>query len=217
MVKIPSGTFQMGGEGSDNEQPIHEVKVPEFWMLSTPVTQAQWQAVMGTDPSTFKGPERPVENVSWNDAKKFCDKLSAHTRETYRLSSEAEWEYACRAGSNDRYCFGNDENILGDYAWYDKNSKGETHPVAQKEPNNFNLYDMHGNVWEWCEDTWHDNYKDAPRDGSAWVSEDEPGRVVRGASWDSSNPRDLRSSSRVRYGADSGSLFIGFRCVRSSH
>ena len=183
MIFVPGGAFKMGspkGNGHDDERPQHDVTVPGFYIGKYQITQAQWEAVMGKNPSHFKGdPALPVESVSWNDAKKFCEKLAQMTGKAYRLPSEAEWEYACRAGTT-----GDHAGDLGAMAWYSNNSGGKTHPVGQKQPNAFGLYDMHGNVWEWCEDVWHDNYKDAPIDGSAWLGGGNSSlRVVRGGSW----------------------------------
>ena len=181
MVAIPAGTFLMGSSepGRSEEWPQHQVTVPGFYMSKYEVTQAQWRAVMGTNPSNFKGDNLPVENVSWNDAAKFCRKLSQMTGREYRLPSEAEWEYACRAGTT-----GEDAGNPDAMAWHDANTRSQTHPVGQKQANAFGLYDMHGNVWEWCLDYLHVHYKGAPVDGSAWLSkEDKIGqRIVRGGS-----------------------------------
>ncbi|MCP4455682.1 MAG: formylglycine-generating enzyme family protein, partial [Planctomycetes bacterium] len=200
MIEIPSGEFEMGSEdGEDREKPVHPVKLQAFEISATPITQAQYEAVMGTNPSEFKGADRPVETVSWDDAKVFCERLTKMAKASGRvftLPCEAQWEYACRAGSTTRYCFGDDEAKLGEYAWYDKNSKGQTQPVGQKRPNDWGLYDMHGNVWEWVEDDWHDNYRGAPVDGRAWVDNQRgAARVIRGGSW-GSGARGCRSAIR---------------------
>ena len=171
-VKIPAGSFRMGSTVRPAEQPVHTVSLREFWMGVTEVTQAQWQAVMGYNPSHFKksGPDAPVEMVTWNDAQTFIRKLNTlepHWR--YRLPSEAEWEYACRAGGTAE-AYGPVEAI----AWMAENSGGTTHPVGLKKPNAFGLYDMLGNVPEWCQDTWHPDYHGAPVDGSAWEGGDSP-------------------------------------------
>ena len=210
MIAIPGGTFWMGQTDDerrllkewgwsiyDNERPCHQVTVAPFYIGKYPVTQAQWQAVMGNNPSDFKGADRPVECVSWDDCQEFVKKLNANPshsplnqggqRGVFRLPSEAEWEYACRAGTHTMYSFGDDPARLGDYAWFDDNFNEQTHPVGQLEPNAFGLYDMHGNVWEWVADTYRDNYNGAPTDGSAWGSlgdEDEKEKVLRGGSWD---------------------------------
>jgi formylglycine-generating enzyme required for sulfatase activity len=216
MVSLPAGKFLMGSSESDDEQPPHQVKVNSFAIGKYPITQAQYQAVMGNNPSHFKNnPQNPVERVSWNDAQAFCQKLSQITGKTYRLPTEAEWEYACRAGTTTRYYFGDNDNQLGDYAWYDGNSGGKTHPVGQKKPNGWGLYDMSGNVWEWCEDDWHDSYAGAPDDGTAWLDNDNRSRsrkCLRGGSW-YSNPLFCRSAFRLN--DDSRDLYhsIGFRVV----
>ena len=220
LVYIPGGTFWMGSkdddpEAYDDEKPRHQVTLPAFWMGETPVTQGQYQAVMGSNPSHFQGDlHRPVELVSWNDADRFCQELSRKlSQEIISLPSESQWEYACRGGTDTRYFFGDDAAQLGNYAWYYGNSGNETHPVKQKKPNAWGLYDMHGNVWEWCADQWHDNYQGAPTDGSAWLFSDESkDRLLRGGSWDD-GAKYCRSAYRYlntpafRYG------YLGFRVV----
>jgi formylglycine-generating enzyme required for sulfatase activity len=227
MVSLPAGEFLMGSpdsdpDASDDEKPQHQVKVNSFAIGKYPVTQAQYQAVMGTNPSHFKNnswfknnPQNPVENVSWNDAKAFCQKLSQITGKTYRLPTEAEWEYACRAGTTTRFYFGDDANQLGDYAWYKGNSQNTTHPVGQKKPNAWGLYDMSGNVWEWCEDDWHSSYIGAPTDGSAWIknNNDNDYRILRGGSW-YYYPNNCRSAFRLsNYRRVISDIIVGFRVV----
>ena len=221
MVVIPAGSFMMGSKSTSlfitdknpEEKPQHLVKVPNFLMGRTEVTQGQWKLVMGGNPSYFSacGDACPVENVSWNDVQDFIRKLNQLTGENYRLPSEAEWEHAARAGSATEWNFGNDDSLLGSYAWHAKNSVGQTHPVGQKMPNSFGLYDLYGNTWEWVEDCWHTNYVGAPTDGGAWTNAcSESWRVLRGGSWVDS-PTDLRSAIRVRnypYYRDSS---LGFR------
>ncbi|CCI36453.1 SUMF1/EgtB/PvdO family nonheme iron enzyme [Microcystis aeruginosa] len=227
MVSLPAGEFLMGSPDSDpdawdSEKPPHQVKVNSFAIGKYPVTQAQYQAVMGTNPSHFKNNswfknnlQNPVEQVSWNDAQAFCQKLSQITGKTYRLPTEAEWEYACRAGTTTCYYFGDDANQLGDYAWYKGNSQDKTHPVGQKRPNAWGLYDMSGNVWEWCEDDWHSSYIGAPTDGSAWIknNNDNDYRILRGGSWYNS-PNSCRSAYRNNdTRRDNNSNSYGFRVV----
>ncbi len=217
MIAIPAGSFEMGAEFAD-EQPRHQVQVPAFLLGRTEVTQGQWQAVMGSNPSYFKacGLDCPVENVSWNDAQDFARRLSQKTGKTYRLPSEAEWEYAARAGSRGKWSFGDDESQLVAYAWFDSNSVSATHPVAQKRPNAFGLYDMHGNAWEWVQDTWHVNYQGAPSDGSAWVDGgDQARRVLRGGAW-INYPGNLRSANRFRNEPGYRDNYTGLRIARTN-
>jgi formylglycine-generating enzyme required for sulfatase activity len=221
MVDIPAGKFLMG---SDSEKPIHQVTVKAFRMGKYPVTQAQYEAVMGTNPSKFgSNPNHPVEQVSWFDAQAFCEKLSQLTGQSYRLPTEAEWEYACRAGTQTRFSFGDDQSQLGDYAWFDGNSDSKTHPVGEKRANPWGLYDVHGNVWEWCADQWHERYADKPdnlkQNGNiAWVDGNITNQslmLLRGGSW-SSLPGNCRSAYRKGNFPDGRSSIIGLRVVASS-
>jgi formylglycine-generating enzyme required for sulfatase activity len=215
MAIIPAGDFMMGSEsGSSNKLPVHKVAVRPFYIGRTEVTQAQWQTVLGSLPNVgFKGSERPVERVSWEDVQEFCQRLSEQTGLEFRLPTEAEWEYAARAGTTTEYSFGDDEKMLGDYAWFYKNSGSSTHHVGQKLPNQFGLYDMHGNVLEWCEDNWHENYEGAPSDGSAWLSGgDSTRRVLRGGSW-GGDSYGCRSALRDRDRPDFRRNYIGLRLV----
>ncbi len=176
-VLIPAGEFNMGLPSNDpgrfdDEGPLHHVKISKaFYMSKYEVTQKQWRDVMGNNPSEFKGDNLPVEQVSWEDAQNFIKKLNdMEGTNKYRLPSEAEWEYAARAGTTTRYSFGNDESELGNYAWYYTNSNSRTHEIGQKNPNPWGLYDMIGNVYEWVQDKYHDSYNGAPTDGSSWES-----------------------------------------------
>jgi formylglycine-generating enzyme required for sulfatase activity/tRNA A-37 threonylcarbamoyl transferase component Bud32 len=208
MVEIPGGTLIMGSpaneaERDSDEGPQHQVTVPSFFMGKYELTQAQYQAIMGSNPSAFKGNNRPVEQVSWNDAVTFCEKLSQKTQKNYRLPSEAEWEYACRAGTTTPFYFG--ESITSELVNYNGNytygsaPKGQyrqqTTDVGSFPPNAFGLYDMHGNVWEWCLDDYIDNYSDAPKDGSALTGRSGDIKLLRGGSW-ISKPQGCRSGDR---------------------
>lgn len=232
MIWIPGGTFLMGrypGEQDSGEweDPQHPVTVPGFWMGKYEVTKAQWTAVMGTTPWSGQGfvlddPDSPVVYVSWNDARAFITALNTHTGQTFRLPSEAEWEYACRAGTTTRIYWGDDPSYTEGYAYcwwyYNTYAIGEeyAHVVGLKLPNGFGLYDMSGNVWEFCEDDWHSNYTGAPADGSAWVSSPRgPDRVVRGGGWYGTYYLSgLRSASRNRPSPTSAGSTAGFRLAR---
>ena len=215
MVVIPAGSFVMGSEKNSDEKPPHTVTVRSFLMGKTEVTQQQWEKVMGRNPSLRKdcGPDCPVESIPLDDIQKFINRLNQTTLQKYRLPSEAEWEYAARAGTTTQWAFGDDESTLSSYGWYEGNSGGRIHEVGQKLPNAFGLFDMHGNVWEITEDCWHDNYVGAPQSGVAWKGNCNE-RVRRGGSW-SSGAKGLRSAFRSK--ATSyvfGNHAIGFRLAR---
>ncbi|MCK5186398.1 MAG: formylglycine-generating enzyme family protein [Deltaproteobacteria bacterium] len=219
-VLIPAGEFEMGSPSGeedrwDNEGPVHTVKIEKAYYLGKyEVTQEQWREVMGTNPSSFKGDDLPVEQVSWNDAQDFVRKLNAREgTDKYRLPSETEWEYAARAGTTTRYSFGNDESDLGDYAWYSDNPGSKTHQVGQKQPNPWGLYDMHGNVWEWVQDRSHSSYDGAPTDGSAWESGSSVYRSSRGGSC-FTLAGSCRSASRCGYDPGYRSRLLGFRLLQ---
>jgi formylglycine-generating enzyme required for sulfatase activity len=232
-VRIPAGEFWMGTseeaiealikrypdvnrEWFESEKPRHRVTISQpFYLGIHPVTQAQWEAVMGSNPSYFEGkPDHPVEQVSWEEVQQFLQRLNdRRDGNLYRLPSEAQWEYACRAGSTDAYCFGDEEGQLGKYAWYGNNAGVTTHPVGQKQPNAWGLYDMHGNVWEWVQD-WYGPYTaDALTDPSGPTT--GAGRVVRGGCW-----YDPAQYARSAYGyrdppGDRIDV-LGFRCLSSA-
>jgi formylglycine-generating enzyme required for sulfatase activity len=225
--KIPAGTFLMGspeGEtGRRDDETQHPVTISKpFYMQTTEVTQGQWKEVMGTEPWKGKryvkeGPNYPATYVSWNDAVAYCKNLSEKEGKTYRLPTEAEWEYACRAGTETRWSFGDDEKELGDYAWYRDNvydiDELYAHQVGLKKPNAFGLYDMHGNVWEWCHDYFEeDYYKQSPEMDPTGPTSGSF-RVFRGGSWFVYS-RVTRSAHRRRFDAAARSNYFGFRLVR---
>jgi formylglycine-generating enzyme required for sulfatase activity len=234
-VWIPPGKFLMGSppyesdRGSD-EAPLHEVTLSKgFWLGKTEVTQAQWERVMGSNPSYFKGAEWPVERVSWVDATEFCVKLSQASGGKYTLPTEAQWEYAARAGSTMAYCYGSSVSPLKSYGWYNGNSGKQTHPVAQKLPNAWGLYDMHGNVQEWCQDWYAQDYYGAspaadptgPASGAYRPSGsnllDYPvsssSRVLRGGSH-RTHAKNLRSANRNNDAQEGHDNRNGLRVVR---
>ena len=226
MVLIPSGSFMMGtNNGYDDEQPVHRVKIGyEFYMGKTEVTQAQWRAVMGNNPSRLKGDNHPVVGVSWDDIQIFLKKLNAKLNLSgdyaYRLPSEAEWEYAARAGTTTKYSWGNNIDCSkADYFGYFQSPcylvlEG-TKTVGRYAPNSFGLYDMHGSASEWVEDCWNDNYRNAPNDGRAWTSGDCDKRALRGGSW-IDTPENLRSAIRNLDSAGSRDYHNGFRLTRTA-
>ncbi len=211
MVFIEGGTFSMGSQDG-NEKPVHSVTVDSFWIGKYEVTQGQYRLLMGENPSLYKGDNRPVEQVSWEDAIKFCKKFSEKYKVKARLPYEAEWEYACRAGTTTKYYWGNSVN--GAYCWYDENSGRKTKPVGTKKPNPYGLYDMSGNVSEWCMDWYQrDYYSDSPSKNPKGAS-DGDFRVVRGGSW-SYGEDFLRSSFRSRFSPKDRLSFNGFRILIS--
>ncbi|MGD1713988.1 formylglycine-generating enzyme family protein [Dapis sp. BLCC M172] len=236
MISIPNGTFQMGSPETEakrlpNESPQHQVTITSFFMSKYPINQEQWQIVASKFPkiniplnpniSKFKGKYLPVESISWYEASEFCARVSQKTAKNYRLPSESEWEYACRANTNTPFYFG--ETITTNLANYNGNSnygeistgvwRGQTTQVDSFPGNAFGLYDMHGNVWEWCADDWHSNYNFAPSDGIIWKSESKSlYKVLRGGSWNI-GARRCRSASRYALIPDSKDNFLGFRVV----
>lgn len=236
MVAIPGGTFLMGSPDTEegrlnSESPQHEVTISPLYMGKFLITQAQWRVVtslpqvncyLNPDPSYFKGKNLPVEGISWDEVIEFCARLSKKTGRTYRLPSEAEWEYACRAKTTTPFHFG--ETITPDLAnYYGKRTYGSGSKEAYREKttpvgsfqiaNNFGLYDMHGNVWEWCADHWHDSYQGVPTDGRAWIDDNDNHRqVLRGGSWNN-NPRRCRSAARADYYGGIRNFTVGFRVV----
>ena len=229
LVDVPAGVFLMGSswldpKHHDREGPERQVTIHPFRMGAVPVTQGAWEAVMGANPSEFKGdPTLPVEYVSWDDicgSDGFLHRLNTLTEgkrpegTVFRLPSEAEWEYACRAGTTTAYSFGDEMEAMVDYGWTNCYADGKTHPVGLKRPNAFGIHDLHGNVWEWCEDTWHDTYNGGPKDGSAWVEDSDNGcRVMRGGSWGYDSPGYSRSACRNGNSATCKGYDIGFRVV----
>ena len=218
MVEVRGGTFRMGAtseQGSDvwdNEKPVHSVTLSGYYIGKTEVTQALWKAVMGSNPRRLKGDYLPVENVSWDDCQEFIRELNALTGQNFRLPTEAEWEFACRGGNNSRGYKYSGSNNLGSVAWYDGNSGNKTHPVGTKAPNELGIYDMSGNVWEWCAD-WYGDYSSGaqtnptgPYGGS--------NRVYRGGSWNYDVGR-CRSSNRDFYYPWIRDIILGLRLALS--
>lgn len=226
-VLVPAGEFEMGSPAREKrrklwEGPVHKVTIKKSFCLSKyPVTQEQWRKVMENNPSYFKGEARPVENISWIEVQVFLKKLTslenADNRCTYRLPTEAEWEYAARSGTTTSYFFGDDESMLGEHAWFLKNSGLETHSVGLKKPNPWGLYDIYGNVAEWVQDEYHISYKGAPTDGRAWESlfpsVSTPVRIRKGGGWNG-NAGSCRSAERLFAAQDKRLNSLGFRIVK---
>lgn len=234
MVLIKGGTFVMG-QADEPDAPTHEVTVSSFYMDKYPVTQADFQKVMGENPSRWKGGENPVEQVRWSDAVKYCNARSRlegleqcydlktwecnFDADGYRLPTEAEWEYACRAGSTTQYFWGDDPSVAGEYVWFEANSQGKPNPVGRKKPNDWGLYDMSGNVWEWCNDFYGVDYYSGSPSIDPRGPEQGDTKVVRGGAWKFS-VESCRSG--YRYNEDPGYSDVcfgydiyGFRCVRN--
>jgi formylglycine-generating enzyme required for sulfatase activity len=218
---IQAGTFQMGSnDGWESERPAHNVRSRQpFYLGKYPVTQAQWAALMGNNPSEFKGdPNRPVENVSWEDVQEYIRELNRRNGgEQYRLPTEAEWEYACRAGTATAYHFGNKSEQLGQYGWYKENAGGHTHPVGKRKPNGWGLHDMHGNVWEWVEDWYAPSY--AAESVRSRMDHSSPAerkdRVNRGGSW-VFDADFCRSATRGHVTPGHRAYDLGFRLLRTA-
>ncbi len=234
-IKIPKGSFLMGSNEYVDESPEHLVNIGyDFFISAYQVTVKEYlEFALATESNypewltnrsniklissnhyknTNLNNDAPIVGISWENAKEYCKWRTEKEGKQYRLPSEAEWEYACKAGSRTRYSFGDNENDLNEYAWYNKNSNKGAHAVGLKKPNKWGLYDMHGNIWEWCEDVWNKDYDLAPRDGSANKVGDNNIRVLRGGSWADSS-RYVRSSNRNGYDFDGCDNDLGFRIV----
>jgi formylglycine-generating enzyme required for sulfatase activity len=224
LILIPTGVFQMGSprrEGNPDEQPQHLVKIKSVMMGKFLITQGQWKAIMGKlPPCRFQGDNLPAERVSWEDAQKFCQRLSKKTGRSYQLPSETQWEYACRAGTSTPFSFGETitvevANFNGEHTFREE-PRGfyfhSTNEVGKFPPNAFGLYDMHGNLWEWCSDNWLDDYTSSPRDSGSYQNKNSRDRVVRGGSWHEP-PGLCRSAARLRALQSDADEFMGLRVV----
>ena len=216
MVYVEGGFFLMGctseqgGDCYGDEKPAHQVKLSSYSIGETEVTQSLWKAVMGYNPSYYKGDDLPVENVSWDDVQTFINELNSKTGRTFRLPTDAEWEYAARGGNKSRGYKYSGSNAIGDVAWYDDNSGEKTHPVKTKKANELGIYDMTGNVWEWCED-WYGEYSSASQTNPKGPSTGSD-RVLRGGGW-GDNARRCRVSARGGSSASNRVIALGFRLV----
>ncbi len=213
MVYVSGGTFQMGAtpeqeNPESDEKPVHSVTLSSYYIGETEVTQALWEAVMGSNPSNFKGSSNPVEEVSWNDCQEFISRLNSLTDQRFRLPTEAEWEYAARGGNKSRGYQYSGSNTLGDVAWYDNNSGSKTHIVKNKQPNELGIYDMSGNVWEWCQD-WDGSYSSSSQTNPTGASSGS-NRVNRGGSW-YNNARSCRVAFRINNTPGFRSYDLGLR------
>jgi len=218
LIPIPGGSFTMGGNPDDHiadELPPHKVQVSPFYLGKYEVTQAQWQRVMGYNPSSYKHPQRPVDQVTWIEVQSFIEKLNRmEGTSLYRLPTEAEWEYAARAGTTGKWTFGDDPSQLDRYAWVGQKGDIGTQLVGGRAPNPWGLFDMYGNVWEWVQDCWHDNYDKAPNEAYIWSGGDCSRRMLRGGAWNS--PANYaRSAVRGSYSPQLNDPENGFRLARS--
>lgn len=216
-VYIPRGDFLMGSSLHHSESPIHEVTLESFWLGKYPITQKQYVAIMGENPSHFKGEDLPVDSVSWHDAQRFCKALSVNLGKNFSLPSESQWEYAATSNG---YGYSSDlsysgSNTLKEVAWFNENSDNTTHSVYSKNCNGVGAYGMSGNIWEWCEDSWHSNYNGASCDGSAWCSDELVEKVLRGGCWNS-DAKGCLTTTRHRHNSHNSFSNCGFRIVISS-
>jgi len=217
-VFVKGGCFQMGdtfGDGGNNEKPVHQVCINDFYIGKYEVTQAQYQKIMGTNPSVFKtcGPNCPVDSVSWDDSQAFVGRLAQQSGKKFRLPYEAEWEYAARSGGkNEEWAGTSDLDELGDYAWFRDNSDTTTHPVGQKQPNGLGIYDMTGNIWEWCMDRYDEKYYEKSPQKNPHGALTGTYRVLRGGCWNFTAGL-VRAAYRYEYSPYSRHYFFGFRIV----
>ena len=226
MLCIPGGLYQMGSPayaGYPDEHPLHIVNIAPFWLGRGQVTQRQWLAVMGKLPACrFKGPDTPIDNISWLDSQEFCKRLAKKAGTPLRLPSEAEWEYACRAGTSTPFAFGPTlttglSNYVGEHIFAQEPAGIYRHgptPAGTFAPNAFGLEDMHGNLWEWCQDSWHEDYTGASAGSGAWAEKQAEWRVARGGSWHEP-PQHCRSATRLKHLAKEGEEYIGLRVAAS--
>jgi formylglycine-generating enzyme required for sulfatase activity len=226
MIGIPAGEFTMGASGYDpdadlNEKPAHLVKLKSFAIGKYPITRQQWLAITGLNLRKdlsyfFDFPNHPMEWIDFSNAQNFCQKLGAFTGKDYQLPSEAQWEYACRAGTQSRFYWGNNAEEIGNHAWFVDNSGNISHQVGQKIPNAWGLYDVSGNIWEWCSDVQHKNHDGSPTDRISWDDNPENSKhsFCRGGSWDN-HPPDCRSSRRIALNKDFVGPNVGVRVVYS--